>query len=405
MPIVKGAGMISAVDALPTKVRNFGRGKLSDYYGNWVIYRDLKPLDRRLPALRSIASQIGINSRPIPRKKEKTYALAAQWYINKVQEIRGIDKPLTELLFIGDSFYNDGYAYRHIVAEGRLRGSCFIGAEETNSEPQIEIHEDEGFYLANRWAALGSWASWALEQGFMLGEQTAVIVDIDKTAIGAKGRNDTVIDRARLEGIYRTMNSLLGENFDSAAFERQYAELNRAEYHCITADNQDYLAYICLVLNAKLIQFDELVNEVQGGHLDNFEQFTRWTNSRIMINPIGGERLRQVHEAIMAAVGNGDPTPFKRFRRQEFIATVDRMGNLADESSVTELLQREVTITNEVCELSTWLRDRDCLLLCLSDKPSEAACPDPHESADKLPLHEMEAHLVGTSIKSMLDLL
>jgi hypothetical protein len=41
-----------------------------------------------------------------------------------------------------------------------------------------------------------------------------VIIDIDKTAIGAKGRNDKVIDRARLAGIYRTMDSVLGDDFD-----------------------------------------------------------------------------------------------------------------------------------------------------------------------------------------------
>ena len=405
MPIVKSADLTSVAKALPTEVENFGRGKLSDFYDNWVIYRDLAPLDKRLPPLRAIASKIGINSKPVPRKKEKAYALAANWYIHKLQEVRGRSEPLEELLFIGDSFYNDGYAYQHIVDVSDLKGTCFIGGEESESDPQIEVHQDEGFYLSNRWAALGSWAGWALEQGFKLGNQTAVIVDIDKTAIGAKGRNDTIIDRARLEGIYRTMSSLLGKNFDSDAFERQYAQLNNAEYHCITADNQDYIAYICLMLNAKLIQFDELDNEVQNGSIDNFEQFTRWANSRMMISPTGGEQLRQVHETIMAAVNNGDQTPFKRFRRQEFIATAERMGNLDDDSSIFDLLQGEVTITNEVGEIAAWLRDRGCLLLCLSDKPKEASCPDPHESADMLPVHEAETHLVGTTIKPMLDLL
>jgi hypothetical protein len=86
-------------------------------------------------------------------------------------------------------------------------------------------------------------------QGFQLDASTAVIIDIDKTAIGAKGRNDKVIDRARLAGIYRTMNSVLGEDFDQALYEQHYNELNRARYHLLTADNQDYLAYICMVLN------------------------------------------------------------------------------------------------------------------------------------------------------------
>ena len=47
-----------------------------------------------------------------------------------------------------------------------------------------------------------------------LDERTVVVVDIDKTALGAKGRNDQVINEARLEGIFRTMDSVLGDNFD-----------------------------------------------------------------------------------------------------------------------------------------------------------------------------------------------
>ncbi|MBV7336843.1 hypothetical protein KFU94_53150 [Chloroflexi bacterium TSY] len=236
-----------------------------------------------------------------------------------------------------------------------------------------------------------------------LDENTVVIVDIDKTALGALGRNDSVIDRARLDGIYRTMNSVLGDNFDTDAFESQYAELNNPEYHCITADNQDYLAYLCLVMNTKLIQFDELVNEVQSGNMDDFEQFTRWVNVRMMINPVGSERLRQVHETVMASLHVGDLTPFKRFRRQEFMTTVERMGSMADDSSVTEILQNEIALTNEVCEVSKWFRKRDCLLLCLSDKPSEASCPDPDVLTEHVPIHEIQTHLVGTSIQSILN--
>ncbi|MEZ4710574.1 MAG: hypothetical protein R3A44_25465 [Caldilineaceae bacterium] len=389
-------------EATGLTLKNFGKGRLSDIFDDFVIYRDLEPLDRRLPGLKAAAGKMGLSDQPIPRKREMDYARAASWFAEKAQSLRNESKNLAELLFLGDSLYNDGEAFQNLCELTEWQGACFIGNEKGAEEPAVEMHGEQRIYCANRWSALGDWAEAILKQGLALDERTLVIVDIDKTALGAKGRNDSMIDHARLEGIYRTMDSVLGANFDRAAFEKQYAELNRSSYHCVTADNQDFLAYICLVLNAQLIQFEEFVDEVNSGHLDNFFQFTRWVNSRMMINPIGSERLRQVHETVMNCEFSGDPTPFKSFRRQEFITTVARMGQMRDETPVDELLQQEITLTNEVMEISKWLAARGCLLMCMSDKPSESACPDRHESADLPPLHRVETHLVGATIQAQL---
>jgi hypothetical protein len=240
-------------------------------------------------------------------------------------------------------------------------------------------------------------------QGFRLDASTAVIIDIDKTAIGAKGRNDKVIDRARLAGIYRTMDSVLGADFDQALYEQHYNELNRARYHLLTADNQDYLAYICMVLNTRLISLDEVIREVDSKSLDNFEQFIRWVDSRMMINPAAGEVLREVHEAVNGSVRIGDPTPFKRFRRQEFISTMEHMGNMPDSASVQELLENEITITEEVYQLAQWLKARKCEILCLSDKPDEASRPHPRVSPDLAPLHRAQTHRVGVDLRAALS--
>lgn len=42
-------------------VKNFGRAKLSDFFGDWVIYRNLEPLDKRLPwpKIRCLQNGIG----------------------------------------------------------------------------------------------------------------------------------------------------------------------------------------------------------------------------------------------------------------------------------------------------------------------------------------------------------
>ncbi len=381
----------------------FGRARLSDFFGDLVIYRNLEPLEPRIPGLKRAFLSMELADNHIPRKLDRDYAKAAVWFAAEAQRLRKAKAPLRELLFVGDTVVNDGQAYRNMVQQSGWRGACFIGAERLGEEPVVNYDQEDHVFCANRWALLGQWLVQTHTAGFRLDEGTAVIVDIDKTALGAKGRNDHVIDQARIEGIYRTMDDVLGENFDRQAFEKQYAELNRARYHYLTADNQDYLAYICMVLNAGLIKFEEVVTEVRDGSLDNFEQFIRWVDSRMMINPYGAEALRQVHEAVIASVRAGDPTPFKQFRRQEFVTTVHHMGNLPDDSPAEEILRREITLTQEVCEITEWLGKRGALLLCLSDKPIEASCPDPHGNSELAPVHRAETHRVGVSIRSMLE--
>lgn len=385
-------------------MKNFGRARLSDYFGDWVIYRNLEPLDKRLPGLKTAGYKMGVSGDQIPRKLDKEYAKAALWFTQEAQQIRRVATPIRELLFIGDTLLNDGQSYQNMRHLSGWQGACFIGSEKARQPAAVEIDEKEAIYSANRWEALGSWAEWVFQQGLRVDERTAVIVDIDKTALGAKGRNDQVIDRARLQGIFRTMDAVLGSDFNRRAFEEQYNELNRSRYHFLTGDNQDYLAYICLVLNTGLVKYDELLQEIEKKSLENFEQLVRWVGYRMHSTGVT-EAFRQVHEAVGNSVRMGDPTPFKRFRREEFISTVEHMGHLPDDTPVEELLKEEITLTEEVCELSEWLRQRGCLLLCLSDKPDEASCPEPRMAARYAPIHKTETHRVGISIRAVLDAL
>jgi len=125
-------------------------------------------------------------------------------------------------------------------------------------------------YVANRWSALRDFISFVESQGLALDEETAVVIDVDKTAIAARGRNDKVIDEARVEGVRRTVADLLGPRFDEHAFRGAYEDLNRPAYHAFTADNQDYLAYICLMLGASLCELDTLVQQVGNGTMQRF---------------------------------------------------------------------------------------------------------------------------------------
>lgn len=400
---------MSTAPSTPTPVtgqeelRVFGRGSLGEIFGDFVIYRGMEPLDAKLPRLKVALRKTGLSSEQKPRKQDPEYARLAVWYLNEAQRLRGAGQPLSELIFIGDTLFNDGNAYRNMLRESGWAGSCFIGIEDLTQPPQTSV-DDDGVYRGNRWSTLAEWVHWMRnELGLHLDARTAVVVDIDKTALGAKGRNDKVIDRARIRGAYRTMSNILGASFDGAQFESIYNELNQDKYHTLTKDNQDYLAYMCLVISTGLIQLDEIADQVESGALEDFEQFIRLVEMRSMISPASSEVLRQSHDAVVFGVRNGDPTPFKRFRRQEFISTIDAMGALDDTASVEELLAQEITLTQEVVELSTWLKARGSLLMCLSDKPDEASCPHPHASPDLPPVHQAETHRVGTSIQDALD--
>lgn len=394
---------VLSADRTTAVLKNYGRARLADFFGDLVIYRNLEPLDRRLPGLKSAAYRMEIPNDRIPRKQDRDYAKAAVWFAKQAQKLRKQNTPLSEIIFVGDTFFNDGRAYSNMREVTEWAGACFIGGEKPSDPPHAQV-DDDLIFVANRWAALSDWVKWLFAQGLQLDQRTVAIIDIDKTALGAKGRNDHVINEARLEGIFRTMDSVLGNNFDRALFERHYTELNRGRYHFLTEDNQDYLAYICMILNAGLVDYDETLKEIETGSLDNFEQFLRWVNSRISIHPFS-ESLRQVHEAVMESVRLGDPTPFKRFRRQEFITTVERMGQLDDDTPVDVLLAEEITLTNEVCELTEWLAGRGVLLLCLSDKPDEASCPDQRSSSELAPVHRTPTHRVGSSIAEELGAL
>lgn len=385
-------------------MKNFGRAKLSDFFNDWIIYRNLEPMDKRVHGWKSAAYKMGLNGDQIPRKLDKEYAKAALWFLREVQRVRGVNTALQELLVLGDTLSSDGQCYRNLRALSGWPSACFICTEKATQPPAVELDEQNNIYSANRWSAVVDWIALLLQQGMKLDNRTAVVVDIDKTLLGAKGRNDQIIDRARLQGIYRTMDAVLGDDFNQRAFEEQYNELNKARYHFLTSDNQDYLAYICLVLNTGIIPYAEMLQELQNKSLDNFEQFVRMVGYRMHSTGVN-EAFRQVHEAVGNSVRMGDPTPFKRFRREEFVSTVEHMGQLPDDTPVETLLQQEIALTEEICELSEWLKQRGCLLLSLSDKPDEASCPTPQLATRYTAIHKTETHRVGVAIGDALQAL
>ncbi len=380
-------------------MKTYGLATLHDLFADFVILRNLAPVDKRLPDLADAWQEIGLDGPRPPRKSEPSYAQVSAWFLQRAQELESPGVPIRELLFIGDTAMNDGNAYRSLRKAGNWPGWAFIGSEKPARPPSHTVEADD-VTVANRWAALGDWLHWALDNGARCDRGSAVIIDMDKTAIGARGRNSAVIDAARVEGVRNTVAGLLGDAFDRAAFETAYAELNEPPYHSFTGDNQDYLAYICLVLGAGLIDLPALVADVQAGRMSSFRQFIAWADGRMSRAATG---LQSIHHEVYALVQAGDPTPFKAFRRNEFIATSARFGRLAVDTPVGQLLAEQVCITQEVREVALWLRGRGCLVFTMSDKPDEATLAPPDLARQGYPsLHRLPTTAVGESLAGQL---
>ncbi len=406
-------------EAYPIAVENFGLSSLDELIGDLVVYRKLEPITRQISGLKSARYQLGLPNDIVPRKQDKSYAQVALWILEQAQQRR--DAAVDELLFIGDTLSGDGHTFQVMrslravgdssfddeekidVADGAIMPSaCFIGNEKANEPEQYAANDATGMFEANRWSQLVDWIRWAQQNGLRLDENTAVVLDLDKTAIGARGRNNRAIDVARLKGLYRTVGSLLGDKFNTKLFTQHYEHLNRARYHHLTGDNQDYLAYICLVLNNDGLDCADLLERIEGGAVQTFEQFVRYAEVCIAGGGRVSEAMRQAHEAVNTAVSQGDPTPFKQFRREEFLATLEHMNNLDDDVPAEERFHREICITQEVREAVLWLKERGCLIISFSDKPDESSLPHRTRHRGKQPIHKAKTHAIGVSIVDQL---
>jgi hypothetical protein len=376
-------------------VKNYGSTSVGEFLADRIVYRNLVPVDTRLPALAQIRSQVGLSEGATPRKSEAPYARVIAHLLREARALDLPGVPIERLIYVGDTRLNDGNAFANICQAGGWPGLAFIGSER-GDPPLVEVVEQPGgdLYLANRWSVLDGFDRFCQERQHWPDERAAVVVDLDKTALGARGRNDRVIDWARVEAVRRTVGDLLGEAFDAASFQEAYELLNQPQYHPFTSDNQDYLAYICLILGSGLYALERLVDEVQAGRITSFPQFIAGVNARATQLPAS---LQAIHADIYTRVQQGDPTPFKAFRYNEYLTTTARMGHLDDRASVPRLLADEIVITQEVREIALIWKERGALLFGLSDKPDEASVPSEEQAAEGwLPIHRVETHAVGS---------
>lgn len=367
---------------------------LADVFGDLVIYRDLNAVDMRLPRYADIWHEIGMDGPIPPRKLDMAYARALVRLLTASQVIEHGSSPLSEIVYLGDNLQSDGGAFLNLRTLTGWPGWCFIGVEK---DEKPGMAEREGLYQANRWTTLAAFLKQIRADGAALDRSTVAIVDIDKTAIGARGRNDKSIDRARVTAIEATLRDAIGAHFDESEFRQAYVALNTVKYHPFTADNQDNVAYVCLIIGAGLIALDEFLAQLDAGRLKDIRSFMAEVDARCAGLP---EKVRRLHEDVYQRTLAGDLTPFKEFRRREYQETVTRMGHLPGSAHLAERLVEEICITQEVLEACEWLRARGCLMVALSDKPDEATAPSPALAAlGYQPLHRTPTHVVGQGIE------
>ncbi len=375
-------------------MRVYGRASIHEITGDLIVYRSLEPADQRLPGLDAYRNQIDLPS-GIPRKSEPQYARAIVHLLTAARHLQLPKTRIDRLIFVGDTRMNDGQAFANICAAGGWPGLAFIGSEnDAPADVRIEpVGQEQVLYLSNRWAELTGFDGYRREQGIPVDEKTAVILDLDKTALGARGRNDHVINRARLQAVRDTVAGLLGTDFDPAGFELAYQQLNQVEFHAFTTDNQDYVAYICLMLGSGLVDPDRFLSDVRTKRVRTFVEFIAAMQSRSHQLPAG---LAEIHRMVLANVEAGDPTPFKTFRRNEYRTTLSLMGQLPDDSPAETLLDQEILITQEVRSLALAWREQGALVFALSDKPDEASIPNSsQEQRGYLPIHRVETHALA----------
>ncbi len=377
-------------------MKNFGLSTVSEFLGDHIVYRNLEPADRSLPGLSQISPKIGLPQSGAPRKTQAAYAQVVAHLLQEVQSQRGIKANLRSLVFIGDTRMLDGTAFSNLCQAGGWLGAAFIGSE--NERPvsfQVEeLPGGEKIYQANRWSALAEFDRVCLKNGITPDELTALVIDLDKTTLGARGRNAHTIDRARVDAVQHTVADLLGKSFDLEHFTAAYDLFNQVEFHPFTADNQDYLAYICLVIGSGLQDANHLAQQVREKQLHSFGDFIVQVDRRKQDLPVN---LAAIHAEIYRYVQLGDPTPFKAFRRNEYLLTIARMGYLGETTPVETLLEEEILITQEVRQAALLWKERGALLFGLSDKPDEATFPTTEQAArGYAPLHRTPTHVVGS---------
>lgn len=373
---------------------SYGKSTVSHFLGDRIVFRSLTPCDSRIPGLADLREKLKFPKDFLPRKSMPEYGKIIAEMVSSAHENLFPGSPLSRIIYIGDTRMNDGQAFVNICKASNWPGVAFIGADQSGPlEVKMEDTGSGKIYSATRWKALEQFESYLADNGFPVDEETAVLFDLDKTILGARGRNDKILDTIRLKAAEETLSNALGDEFSSSVFQNAYKTFNQVAFHPFTADNQDYLVYICLMISSGFISQSDLVQMVSQKHMPDFSDFLTYVNEKRTLLP---KKVCDIHQNAYARFQMGDPTPFKSFRANEYKHMAQHMGNLPETAPIEQILTSEIAITGEIHNLARRWERQGILLFGLSDKPDEAILPSAILKAQGyLPVHHMMTHVIG----------
>ena len=371
-----------------------GKTSIRSVFGENIFYRDLNPVSPQYISFEDIRKRLDLKQKFPPRKTSQDYAR-----VILEQAKLGASTELQQILFFGDTPGNDGSVVQNLEALSGLPVFGFIGKEAVGEERMLLSKPP--IFLGNRWELISEFLVRIKDFGFRWERKTAVLFDMDKTLIGARGRNDHVIDDARMNGVKKLVQKTLKKKWQEDHFLLIYKTFNEPAYHFLTEDNQDYLAFVCLMILADVWSFEELVDQLIQKKITSFQEFLNRTASLLRNRP--DPAVAPYFEEVFMATVKGDPTPFKSFRRMEYLATIERIDCVQSENPA-EILRSEITLTQEIVDLASFLKEkRFGPILCISDKPPESTFPsDDLKQRGYLPLHQMPMKVVGKSLTTRL---
>lgn len=334
-----------------------------------VLYRSLEPCDPRLPGLNALRSQLGLGPHTLPRKRHAEYVRVVLAIIDAARKAQNLG-PASSFIVIGDT-ENDRRFAENLRSVSGLPTLGFIAADST--EPASFTWQGDTA-IANRWHMIDDLIAAAPQRGIEIGPGLVALIDIDKTLLGPRGRNDPLINGARLMGGRAIGKRLLGDALDLDRLEGVYRNLCQTSMHPFTLDNQDIVVYTSLLICSDLISLEDIALRAQQEPAATFADLLAETADQVP------EALREAHVKVQAAVAEGDPTAFKDFRHEEFRYMVEIMRN------------DQLTLCGELLEVGQQLRAAGAICMAASDKPGEASLPSPDQAAEGLlPLHRTPA--------------
>lgn len=365
------------------------RATIADLLGGFIAYRNLRPIDLRLRGATDALP------RSIPRKGSHDHAIVVADILRGAHRlVHGTESASpSRLMYVGDSASSDVRAFGHLCRITQWEGRALIVSE--TAEPatvRADVVDGGTVLFANRWHALPRLVEQSRAAGYGDDRQTIVVIDIDKTLIGARGRNSIPLDRARFRAALDAARSVSGDAVDGTLLEINLREFDRPAWHPLTADNQDVVAYVALIATSGTFRVDELrswQHVEQGGFPSLLADLGK---RRHLMSPW----IRDLHDAICDQVNRGSPTPFRAFRQSEYWATRNAISRRADVAGAAERLDSEIVLTEEVWSAARSWQSRGCVVFGLSDKPDEACFPPDSSPPDvALPLHRIPMPIIG----------